>query len=426
MTELSGRHTITDQRPLKVPVVEELDVLVCGGGPAGIAAAISAARTGARVMLIEVHGFLGGTWTAGMVNNILDYQNKTGLIKEILTEIGKTKAQYKANVFDIETMKFVLEQMCLREKVRLLYQSRVVGAVKNDKNRITHIIVENKSGRQAFAAHVIIDTTGDGDVAAQAGCAFEHGHPESGKTQPMSMIATLGGLDYSEINSLAFVRGDEVSEGESKDNFLAELKRAGIDPSYSRPTLFRIRNDYFAMMANHEYEMYGTDARELTRASIQARSEIHKMVNSLRELGGVWKNIRLLSTSPHIGVREGRRIEGRYRITADDLIRGASFDDAVCRVTFNVDIHSLDKKQGGGYGHGGVEVKPYEIPLRCLIAKDIDGLMMAGRCISGDFFAHASYRVTGNAVPTGEAAGKTAALAALSGRLPHKIRIDEL
>ena len=115
-----------------------------------------------------------------------------------------------------------------------------------------------------------------------------------------------------------------------------------------------------------------------------------------------------MESQEQIGIREGRRIKGRYTITSDDLITGAKFEDAVCRVNFNVDIHSLDGEWDKSWSDAGVKVKPYDIPLRSLIAKDVDGLMMAGRCISGDFFAHASYRVTGNAVAMGEAAGKVA------------------
>ncbi len=409
-----------------IPVVEENDVVVCGGGPAGIAAAVAARRAGASVRLIEANGFLGGIWTAGMVNNMIDYGNKTGIMKEILSRLEKTAAQEKRSVFDIEAMKFVLETMCREAGVKPLYHSRAAAAVKNAANRVTHVIVENKSGRRAYGGTTFIDATGEGDFCAQAGCGFSWGHPVSGKTQPMSMIALLGGIRYAEINKLKFVRGDGVSGGASKTAFRAELKRAGIDPSYTRPTLFRIREDHFAMMANHEYGVSGIDARQVTDATISARAEIHRMIGALRKRGGVWKDIHILATSPHIGVREGRRIHGRYTVSKQDLIKGARFDDAVCRATFCVDIHSLDPKDGGGCTTAGIRAKPYDIPLRSLIAKDVDGLLMAGRCISGDFYAHASYRVTGNAVALGEAAGKTAALAARTGRPPHEVEIAEI
>lgn len=415
------------QAAMDIPIVETVDVVVCGGGPAGIAAAIAAGRAGARVRLIEVHGFLGGVWTAGMVNNLIDYENKTGIIKDILVELEALAAQTQVKVFDVEAMKLVLEQRCLQANVMPLYHSRVVAAAKNTDNRVTYAIVENKSGRQAFGAKVFVDATGDGDFAARAGCRFSWGHPVSGKTQPMSMIALLGGIEYEGLNNLKFVRGDGITGGTAKKVFLKELERAGIAPSYKQPTLFSIRHDHFAMMANHEYGVSGIDAQQVTDASIHARQEIHDIVVALRQLGGVWKDLQLLSTGSQIGVREARRIHGRYMLTKKDLLEGSRFDDAVCRSTFCVDIHALDPDHaGGGYTNEGTKVIPYDIPLRALIAKDVDGLLMAGRCISGDFYAHASYRVTGNAVPLGEAAGKTAALAARSGRLPHEISIKEL
>jgi hypothetical protein len=143
-------------------------------------------------------------------------------------------------------------------------------------------------------------------------------------------------------------------------------------------------------------------------------------------LGGIWSKVRIVTTAAQIGIREGRRIHGLYSLTKEDLMRGAKFEDGVCTVNFVVDVHSLVKGEGGGYGNNGVKMKPYQIPLRSLIAKDVNNLMMAGRCISGDFYAHASYRVTGNAVPMGEAAGKIAAKAALTMRLPKEIKWNEV
>ena len=422
----SADPSVVREPAIDIPVVEHNDVVVCGGGPAGISAAIAAARHGARVRLIEVQGALGGVWTAGMVNLILDSKGKSGLVAEILGELKKTRAQRDPGMFDVEAMKLVLENLCRATGVQLLYHSRVVGAVQ-DGRRITHTIVENKSGRQAFAAQAFVDTTGDGDLAARAGCGFELGHPVTGKTQPMSMIALLGGVEYKPLNARKLVRGDGVGSHESKAAFLAELRRAGVSPSYQSPTLFCIRHNHFAMMANHQYGVSALDAQQVTDATVAGRAEIHTIVDALRRLGGIWKNLRLLATSSHIGVREARRIHGRYTLTKNDLLHGTRFVDAVCRAAFSVDIHALDPDHAGGsFTNQGVKVIPYDIPLRALIAKDTDGLLMAGRCASGDFFAHASYRVTGNAVPMGQAAGRTAAQAALTGRLPHEIRIDEI
>jgi hypothetical protein len=154
---------------------------------------------------------------------------------------------------------------------------------------------------------------------------------------------------------------------------------------------------------------------------------MNKIVNGLRKQGGPWEGLQIAATAEQIGVRDGRRISGRYVVNKDDVIVGARHDDAVTRSTFSVDIHALSAEHNktSAYSSAGIKVKPYDIPLRAMIAKDVDGLMMAGRCISGDFIAHASYRVTGNAVGMGEGAGVVAALAATSHRLPHEVEWKE-
>ncbi len=405
-----------------LPVVNESDVIVCGGGPAGIAAAIASARGGAKTTLIEYHGCLGGVWTAGLLNNLIDYQNKPGIMKELVQRLEKSDAQYSAKVYDCELMKFILDQMCLEAGVEIRLHTRVTAAYKGAGNRLEHIVTESFSGREAWKAKVFIDATGNGDLAAQAGCGFDYGHPETGKTQPMSLMAILVGLDEKALvaEGIMGVRG-QTSE-DSKRKLHAEIKRGGTDASYTMPTFFGVRPGMIAMMANHQYGVSAIDAAQISKATIEARREVNQIVNGLRSLGGVWTNARIAVTGSQIGIREGRRIHGIYTVTGEDLIKGARFDDAVCRATFAVDVHSLEKKSGGGYGSHGMRAKPYDIPLRSLIAKDVNGLMMAGRCISGDFFAHASYRVTGNAVAMGETAGQVAALAAMDNKLPQQIK----
>jgi hypothetical protein len=190
------------------------------------------------------------------------------------------------------------------------------------------------------------------------------------------------------------------------------------------PTIFPVRDNVVLLMFNHEYGVKPYDADAMTAATQHARKEIFAMMRGLRKLGGIWEGLQVVATAEQIGVRDGRRIHGRHTVTRDDLINGARYQDAVARVTFGVDIHALTREKNNQetIGRGGVKrTLPYDIPLRALIAKDVDGLMMAGRCISGDFIAHASYRVTGNAVAMGEAAGTVAALAAKTQRPPHEI-----
>ncbi len=277
---------------------------------------------------------------------------------------------------------------------------------------------------------MFIDATGDGDLGALAGCDWEFGEQPGRQCpcQPMTMNALITVPDIEAIKDFILLyKGDDSSwssyRNQARQRFLVELQRAGVKPSYGVPTLFHIRGSLLDLMANHEYGIRPFDAAEVSDATIRARAEIHNIVRALRSLGGIWKGIDLVATAEQIGIRDGRRIKGRYQVTKEDLMRGARHKDAIARVTFGVDVHATTKKENEkqAISRKGVHTKPYDIPLRALIAKDVDGLMTAGRCISGDFLAHASYRVTGNAVAMGEAAGTVSAIAARDHRLPHEV-----
>jgi hypothetical protein len=192
----------------------------------------------------------------------------------------------------------------------------------------------------------------------------------------------------------------------------AELRRAGLEPSYGDPTLFRFHRNLFCFMANHEYKLRIDDAQAVSDATVRARKEILALAAGLAKLGGPWKGFRVAATAEQIGHRDARRIHGRYTVTRDDVTAGATFPDAVTTSRFGIDIHGLDRKsnnvRAAGQNHG-VKFRPFQIPLRACRARDVDNLYMAGRCISGDFYAHASYRVTGSSVAIGEAVGKAAA-----------------
>jgi hypothetical protein len=317
-------------------------------------------------------------------------------------------------------MKLLLEKVCQDAGVDILLHTQVAAGVKNNNNRLTHVITESSSGRQAWQGKLFVDCTGNGDLAARAGCGFEVGDKE-GDLQPMSLMGLVSGVRFRDIEPYVRYLGDEGYQ--SKSRLHQKIVAGGYEPSTRATGLFPIRRDLFMLMANHEYGYKGFNTKDITKATLHARVELHRIIEALRSHGGSWDSLHLVTTGDHIGVREGRRIHGIYTITEDDLIRGARFNDAVCHVTFGVDVHSVNKSeedQNKSYGRG-VKTKSYDIPLRSLIAKDIKGLMMAGRCISGDFIAHSSYRVTGNAVPMGEAAGRVSAIAADRNVLPQEV-----
>jgi len=412
-----------------IPLSADADVIVCGAGPAGVTAAIAAARAGAKVRLFEAHGSLGGVWTSSLLGYLLDF-DKPGFNQELVRRLRDRHAVVGEGVNGIsyhpEDMKLVLEELCLAAGVTVHFHTRVV-AVHKVGRRVNAIVTESKSGREAWQAGTFIDATGDGDVGALAGCEFEIGMADACPCQPVSMDALLVVKDATKLTRFIHGSGSAVSKqsmNDSKKNLLAEIKRGGFDPSYQGPTIFPIRDNLLLAMMNHEYGIDATDAAAVTKATLNARAELHRIVKALRALGGDWEGLQIVATPEQIGIRDGRRIKGRYKVVKGDLVAGARHEDSVVRATFSVDVHALTRKDPA-YSNQGVKVKPYDIPLRALIAKDVDGLMMAGRCISGDFIAHASYRVTGNAVAMGEAAGVTSALAAASKRAPHEVSWSE-
>jgi hypothetical protein len=430
-TPSAGKGTFTEPaRELKVS--EDADVIVCGAGPAGVAAALTAARQGAKVRLFEAHGCLGGIWTSGLLGWLIDF-DKPGLTRELVSNLkardahrgtGKTGISYEP-----EEMKFLLEELCTAAGIKIQLHTRVAAAYRESK-RLRTIVTESKAGRQAWRAKVFIDTTGDGDLGAQAGCEWEIGQAENCPCQPMSMCALLVVKDARELAHV--IHGSGTGHGKNnsatKRAFLKEIRRAGFDPSYGMPTMFPVRDNLVAVMLNHEYGIKPFEADRVTEATLRARAEIHAIVHGLRKLGGPWEGIQVAATPEQIGIRDGRRIRGRYVVKKADLLAGARHRDSVVRPTFTVDVHALTREANkqAAYGNAGVKMKPYDIPLRALIARDVDGLMMAGRCISGDFISHASYRVTGNAVAMGEAAGVTSALAARDRLLPHNLEWEKI
>ncbi|QDU78818.1 ribulose-1,5-biphosphate synthetase [Polystyrenella longa] len=418
---LPSGEFLREERRL-VPVAGTSDVLVCGGGPAGIAAALAAARQGAKTQLLEFAGCLGGVWTAGMLTKILDAGNKSGIMKEILkalsaqgSDVAKTSS---GTVYDPELAKRVLEEMCVEAGIEIQLHTLVVGAVTDEQNRLVAVITESKSGRQAWLAERFIDCTGDGDLAAQAGCQFDVGLNDDCDCQPMSLMALLTGIDPQEVEPYIRETGREA-----KQRFLKLMRDAGINPSYRAPTLRHLHDGIFSLMTNHEYGVSAFDAGAISKATINARKEVFEIVAGLKKLGGPWSGIAVVATAEQIGVREGRRIKGRYTLTGDDLVSGLRHPQAIARAKFPFDVHSLElagnPEEVNEYRKQGV--KSYDIPYPALVSADVDNLLMAGRCISGDFLAHSSYRVTGNAVPMGEAAGKAAALSITQQVMPHEI-----
>lgn len=417
---MAGLNYITES-VRQTPVAGEYDVVVCGGGPAGIAAAIQAARRGAKTRLLELHGCLGGIWTSGLLTYVIEADKPGTLLDEIKERLIARRAHRRRAgenfIYDPEQMKLVLEELAQEAGVSIQLHTRVAGVSVDECRRLRAVITESKSGRQAWLGKVFIDCTGDGDLAASAGNRFHLGRRQE-ETQPMSLMALVAGLDPEKVAAF-----HDVHNRQRKEQLLAEIRGGGHDPSYSAPTLFYIRDDLFALMANHEYSVRPDDAQAISDATVRARAEIHDIVEALRRRGGEWLDIRLVTTAAQIGIREGRRIVGREAVVEGDLVLGRKRSDSICRSNFSMDVHSPDPAFSKGFDFRARRpVLPYDIPYGALVAADVDGLMMAGRCISGDFLAHSSYRVTGNAVEMGDSAGLAAVMCVKEGVCPHELR----
>ena len=387
-------------------------VAVCGGGIAGACAAISAARAGASVILIERAGCLGGTLTEGFMPLILDADNKGGIVKELYefldahsmtcprrgAPIDESGKRLTGRMVDTEGCKYFFDKACVDAGVKVLFHSQVAGVKMND-GIIESILVVTECGNYSLTADVYIDATGNGSLADYAGCEWECGDPYENNPSPTSVGVCAVGMprDYYGTNS-----------AEEKAEYGKMLASHGINTS-SEGACVKILPSLatWDIGANFQYGVRPDDIESLSRAILEGREESFNFVESHKKIAG-YETLYSVFTSSHIGVREGRRIFGEYRLTDDDILSGKRFEDGICLVTFGVDVHKL-KSDDTTECSRGYRTKPYNIPYRALLPLGVNNLLLAGRCISGDFYPHASYRVMGNMAATGEAAGFAAA-----------------
>jgi hypothetical protein len=400
------------------PVWEEADVLVAGGGPAGLGAAIGAARAGARVCLVEKHGFLGGMMTAGGVMNIRQYNDKKRLViggvglelAERLARTGGTVNSPFEGSFvrqEPEITKWVAQEMTLEAGVRLKLHTLACAAHTRD-GRLTGLIVENKSGRGALTAPVTVDATGDGDIIALSGAAFEK---TTEALQPMTLTFVAGGI--------AFWPNGYTPEAKEK---IQDALKAKTFPTPKSPTLFALRRPGEFYFNATRVPGDSSNADSLTNAEIEGRRQIMRLTDWLRANIPGCEKMEVLRTAPQVGLRESRRLKGLYTVTREDVMSYREFEDGIARCAYAIDIH-----QSAGPAGEMTYLEPgrsYGIPYRCLVPETVDGLLTSGRCLSATHEALGSLRVMAVCMATGQAAGVAAALAARQGVTPRMLPAD--
>lgn len=408
----------------EIPIIGEYDVIVCGGGPAGICAGLASARQGLKTILIEQFNCLGGIATAGLHQKIAVYcgsgghpEIAGGLAAEIRDRSVKDGgAQYlkeqkiysRAALFvDIENYKYLLDSMAKEAGLELLYYSQFADVIAKE-NKIEGIVVTSKSGRHVIMAKTFIDCTGDADMAFRAGCPVQIGRPEDGKMQPVTLMYRVGGVDANKIWRYR----------EEQDAVLEEFCKKAVEKGLMGPWQSKLMGFWWNenrpdhMNVNFSHMHYdGTSVFDLTKAAIEGRQQVQEAVHAMRELIPGFENSFLIDTASYIGVRETRRIQGEFILTVDDLKSQKIFDDSIGLGGAFIDIHNvegpgMDKKAGFVFPEGGY----YSIPYRTLVPQGIDNLLVAGRCHSSTHEAAGSTRWMTQCMIMGEAAGMAAKL----------------
>lgn len=427
----------------------EADVVIVGGGPAGIAAAIAAGRQGAKTVLIERYGFVGGMSTAAMVYPWMTFHTDSGeqVIKGIAQEIvdrlqerGGSPGHLRDTVGFVRTLtpyhpeiyQVVAADMLREAGVTLLLHSFVDGVEVRD-GFIDAVYVTNKSGRTLVSGRVFVDTSGDADVAKLSGAETLQGRDGDNQSQPMTMKFRMRGVDLAKIKAY-MIQHPEEFYSKTPISELSDLPLTGVSGFYSlwKKSGVPINRDQVLLFAGPADDevlinctrvqgLDATSAEDLTLAEQEGRKQVLLMAEFLQRDVPGFERASISAVAPQIGIRESRRIVGRYLLTKDDVVQGQKFDDVIARSGYPIDIHDPSGKGVTASFISGDGA--YDIPYGCLLSRNMPNLLAAGRCISTSHEALATTRLTPSCMATGQAAGTAAALAAKTGVKPSELDI---
>ena len=411
------------------------DVLVCGGGVSGFAAAVSAARNGAETMLIESGGFLGGTATKGLVGPFMtcfDADGKNKIIKGLFSELvdkliaddgaispdvchgGDSFSGYRTaghigvTPFNAESLKRVMEQMCLEAGVKLRYHTTVIGCDTKDK-KITTVYATDNDSIIGINAKMFVDTTGSATLAQKAGAETARGN-DDGILQTASTFFIISGVDKEKLDAYMSENTemrprffmDEIEAGKKDGSFPCGTNKLRI---FENPD-----GTWVVNMAQIDEQLNELDIDAVTLAEVEQRQQIVKIVEFLRNHIPGLEKVQLVATAAEIGIRESRRIVGKTVFCLEDIQTCRKFEDRIAVCANSIDIH-----QKNGVSYTAHNSENYYIPLSCLISDSMDNLLSAGKTLSADRFAFAAVRVMPPCIAMGEAVGITSAMAALRG-----------